>query len=316
MDVFAVKPGKAWSTLDSSSHCDSKLHMFNELVKIELDTMMPLKTYKLHHNNAPWVTDEFKTLIASRQHAFVKGNLLCSHCFLNQVNRERKLCRNRYYASKVANFKNTKPRQWWSDVKKIAGMTPAAGSEDVRSCLHIDGIEGESGEDIANFINAALLHLMQDYMHRWTVFHGLPAIDSEIVQPSVSEVCSVLLAPNSRKAPGPDGLPSWLLKEYADFLAGPICDLLCCSFDEHRLPSSWKYADATPLPKEKPVIIIIKHIRPICLTPVISKVAEKFTVRNHVGPAVLGIIDPSQFGAIPKSSTTQGRKPQTETVLQ
>ena len=62
-----------WSTLDSVSDCDIKLQMFNESVKIGLDTIMPLKTYKLHHNDAPWVTAEFKTLIESQQHAFVKG---------------------------------------------------------------------------------------------------------------------------------------------------------------------------------------------------------------------------------------------------
>ena len=69
---------------------------------------------------------------------------------------------------------------------------------------------------------------------------------------------------------------------------------------------SLKYADVTPLPKEKPVTIITKHIRPTCisLTPVIFKVAEELIVQNHVGPAVLDIIDPNQFGAIPKSSTT------------
>ena len=94
-----------------------------------------------------------------------------------------------YYAFKVANFKNTKPRQWWSDVKKIARMTPAAGSEDVRSCLHIDGIEGKSGDDIANLINAALLQPVQDY----ALLDSLP---SPANKPSVSEVCSMLLALN------------------------------------------------------------------------------------------------------------------------
>lgn len=98
-------------------------------------------------------------------------------------------------------------------------------------------------------------------------------------------------------------MPSWLLKEYADFLAGPISDLLCCFFDVQNLPSSWNYADVMPLPKKKHVTIITKHIRPISLTPVISEVAEEFIVRNHVGPAVLDIINSNQFGAIPKSST-------------
>jgi hypothetical protein len=54
----------------------------------------------------------------------------------------------------------------------------------------------------------------------------------------------------------------------------------------------------------KPVTVITKHIRPISLTPSLSKLAEDFIVRYYIGPAVLEIIDPNQYGAIPKSSTT------------
>ena len=81
----------------------------------------------------------------------------------------------------------------------------------------------------------------------------------------------------------------------------------CCLqfIEEQALPASWKYANITPLSKTKPVTIIAKHIRPISLTSALSKLAEDFIVKNYVGPAVLEIIDPDQFGAIPKSSTTQ-----------
>ena len=63
-------------------------------------------------------------------------------------------------------------------------------------------------------------------------------------------------------------------------------------------------ADVTPYPKQKPVKEIKKGLRPISLTPSISKLAEDFVVTVHVKPAVLGMLDPSQFEAIPKSSTT------------
>ena len=63
-------------------------------------------------------------------------------------------------------------------------------------------------------------------------------------------------------------------------------------------------ANVTPLPKTKPVKEIKKDLRPISLTPSISIVAEDFVVTEHVKPAVLRPLDPSQFGAIQKSSTT------------
>jgi hypothetical protein len=47
-----------------------------------------------------------------------------------------------------------------------------------------------------------------------------------------------------------------------------------------------------------------KELRPISLTPSISKVSEECVVNSYVKPAVLKIIDTNQFGAIPKSSTT------------
>ena len=182
-------------------------------------------------------------------------------------------------------------------------MTPATYSDDIRSQLHIDGVNRMSKKDIANLNNTALLEPMQEYR----LLDELPPFDdnSEVPPLSVSSVYSALLVPNPRKASGPDGVPNWLLREYADFVAGPVAAILNSSFAEHRLPAFWKYADPTPLPKEKPVTIVSKHIRPISLTPVMSELAEDFFVSKYVGPAVLEILDPSQFGAIPKSSTTQ-----------
>ena len=45
-------------------------------------------------------------------------------------------------------------------------------------------------------------------------------------------------------------------------------------------------------------------LRPISLTPTISKIAEEYVVVNHVKSAVLKHIRPDQYGCIPQSSTT------------
>jgi len=116
---------------------------------------------------------------------------------------------------------------------------------------------------------------------------------------------------NPAKAGGPDGIPNWILREYAEFLAYPISVILSASFKEQRLPSIWKLADVTPLPKQKPVKEIKKDLRPISLTPCISKLAEDFVVTEYVKPAVLCMLDPSQFGAQPSPSLkcfTSGHK--------
>ena len=112
-----------WSVLNSSVDCSNKLRLFSDLVKTGLDIIMPFKSFRLHVNDAPWVTAEFKNLIKQRQSAFARGDQEQFRQLRNAVNRERKLCRSRYYSSKVADLKNVKPGKWWGEVKKIAGMT-------------------------------------------------------------------------------------------------------------------------------------------------------------------------------------------------
>jgi hypothetical protein len=92
---------------------------------------------------------------------------------------------------------------------------------------------------------------------------------------------------NARKATGPDSIPAWVLKENADILASSVADIINGSYKEAHLPESWKKADITPIPKQKPVRDVNKHLRPILLTAIMSKVAEEFVVENYVKPAVL-----------------------------
>ncbi|XP_068738469.1 uncharacterized protein [Montipora capricornis] len=101
---------------------------------------------------------------------------------------------------------------------------------------------------------------------------------------------------NPHKAPGPDGIPAWLLKENAHILAAPVADILNASYQEGRLPFSWN--------KQTPVSDVNKHLCPISLTPILSKVAEEYVVQDYVKPAVMQKIDPNQFGTVPNSSTT------------
>ena len=63
-------------------------------------------------------------------------------------------------------------------------------------------------------------------------------------------------------------------------------------------------ADVSPLPKQKPVQDVSKHLRPISLVPILSKVVKEIVVEKFIKPAVLKIVNRRLFGTIPKSSTT------------
>ena len=83
---------------------------------------------------------------------------------------------------------------------------------------------------------------------------------------------------NAAKAGAPDGIPNWILRKYAEFLAYPLSIILKTSFKEQQLPRPRRLTDVTPLFRTKPVKEIKKDLRPVSLTPSISIVAEDFVV--------------------------------------
>ena len=108
---------------------------------------------------------------------------------------------------------------------------------------------------------------------------------------------------NKHKAPGPDGWSNWCLQEYAELLYQPIADILNSSYKGQKLPSVWKHADVTPLPRVKQVVDPKKEHRPISLTASPSKVAEDFVVSDYIRPALERKADSNQFGTVSGSST-------------
>ena len=210
----------------------------------------------------------------------------------------------KFYETKIDQMKQKDPRSWWKEVKRLSGAQQSSSSNLI-SLLNIGELEGLSKHEVANHINCALLEPLEEYR----LTEKIPRLPLEDQYPKylvVTEydVYKKLSHLNTAKAGGPDGVPNWILREYAELLAYPLATILNASFREQKLPRAWKLADVTPLPKTKPVKEIKKKLRPISLTPSISKITEEFAVMGHVKPAVLRIVNPSQFGAIPESSTT------------
>jgi len=79
---------------------------------------------------------------------------------------------------------------------------------------------------------------------------------------------------NVHKAPGPDGIPNWVLRDFAPLLYEPMCAVFNASVREGKEPSLWKHANVLPIPKVNPPKSIESDLRPISLTATVSKVLE------------------------------------------
>ena len=119
---------------------------------------------------------------------------------------------------------------------------------------------------------------------------------------STSQVEKQMRAIKTSKASGPDDIPNWILKEFAECLSGPVCALFNSSLRQGHVPQVWKSAIICPLAKVPSPSAIEKHLRPISLTPTLSKVLERY-VAGWVMDTARDIIDDHQFGSLRGSST-------------
>ena len=101
----------------------------------------------------------------------------------------------------------------------------------------------------------------------------IPIPDNYIM--SVQQVEKQLLKLKTRKAAGPDNIPSWLLKDFADVLAGPIASILNASIAQACVSALWKSADVVPLLKVNPPSKLEKDL-PVALTPILATLLEFF----------------------------------------
>ena len=199
------------------------------------------------------MTSELKSLILKRQRAFHEHGTesVQFKFYRNAVNRKRKCCKATFYETKIDQMKESDPKSRWKVVKRLSGARQSSSSNLI-SFLDIDELERSSMRVIADLINHALLEPLEEYC----LSNEIPKLPLEDQSPKylvVTEydVYKRLSHLNAAKAGGPDGIPNWILREYAEFLAYPVSIILNASFKEQQLPRPWKLADVTPLPKNQ-----------------------------------------------------------------
>ena len=91
---------------------------------------------------------------------------------------------------------------------------------------------------------------------------------------SVDDVSKTFKRVNPRKAAGPDGIPSRVLRTCADQLAGVFTDIFNLSLSQSAVPTCFKITTIVPLPK-KAKVTEPNNYHSVALTSVIVKCFER-----------------------------------------
>ena len=287
-----------WTPLYLLPSCDEKLFAFYDVINDLMNSFIPFRTLKTNSNDKPWITEDFQKLIKKRQLHFNEGNTDQFKFYRNEVNRERKRLKNRYYSKKLSNLQENNAKQWWNDIKEITGTAKTRNNLQCLANVMCDG----DFQKLAEMVNSFFQSVTLDMEPLTTGYHSHEVdVPTDFII-SEESTMSALSKINTSKAIGPDGIPNWLLKTCAVPLAAPICSIWNACIKEGRMPTPWKLGDVCPLPKVNPPMDIKKHLRPITLSPQLSKCLEWYP-RKWIMNFIHDMIDPFQYGSLPNLST-------------
>ena len=109
-----------------------------------------------------------------------------------------------------------------------------------------------------------------------------------------------------KTASGPDDIPYWAFKECAFELAPIITHIINISLKAGVVPGAWKKAYVSPVPKVKNPSEFSGYadLRPISVTPILSRLVEKIVVKKYLWPLMDNEQMVDQFAFKPTGSTT------------
>ena len=286
-----------WSSLYRLPTCQEQFDAFMSVLNSLIEEHFPTTTTVRHSNDKPWVTKGFKALVQDRQKAVHEGDTETYRRLRNKINRKRSRLRASFYQSKVDKIGESNSRQWWKTIKTMIGLQPSKS----HLCDLADQLCGGDTLALANDINMVFKEVTSDLQPLLpaaaSVDHDVP--DEFII--SVTDCERKLSKLCVHKAMGPDNIPNWILKDFSYIIASPIAAIYNSSVRQSYVPPSWKQAEILPIPKVPQVTSLAKHLHPIALTPVLSKVLESFVV-SWMREAT--VHSETQYGGIKDSSST------------
>lgn len=288
-----------WSPVHNTDAIDEKISIFNNKLIQLYDVHAPLRSVKIKHLPAPWLSEHIKKLM--HQKAVAKSKLKSCPSDVNKLkfqllrNRCNRVCRDaqRHYIHK--SVENGDPAKVWKFLRSL-GVGKSRHNSNPHD-LDVNSLNqhfaSSSNIDVNDKL-ATILHLssLPTPNHSPFVINQFAACD---VKKSILSISS--------NAVGSDSVSRNMIVPILDDILPILCHLLNSSVSQSAVPSCWKEAQIVPIPK-KPNPKSLSEYRPISILPFLSKVLERlihsqlshFLNRNN-------LLNPLQSGFRPGHST-------------
>ena len=217
---------------------------------------------RLRSREIPWVTPDIRQLMIERNVIYKKTIKTNKELYWSEFKRLRNLvtlkrkerkAKQRYYSNHLKENKGNQ-KETWKSLKDLLGNSKK--SDSVTTNLTSEEKRVKSSNFNHFFVNVAR-NLTSAYASAGQCFRRWlrPTNQSEkftIRDITVAETRKALKELKPWKATGLDGIPSRLLKDAANVLAGPLTEIFSMTVGQGKIPKEWKKAKVIPVHKSGP----------------------------------------------------------------
>lgn len=273
----ATSVEECWKLLKST--CNNATELF-----------VPKQKVKQKHKIKSWIKNATFSTLKRKNKLYKKWQKTKSQRDRSKFEKLRKTCKKQLMKDKqkwieeAFNSENT--NRFWSEVRKL---------NKPQTKIEIPELITNGHRAISNTEKAEILR--SQFHSIWS--QSIPSINLES-GPGAYQECPIkwtydeMRRLNPKKATGPDGISPKILRNMAAELAPCVAHLITRTWYTGDIPQDWKKAIVIPIPK-KGNSSNPEDYRPISLTCVLSKIAERF-VNNQITEEIESGLPAQQYG--------------------
>ena len=231
-----------WKFLESYPFINDRMEIFHNTLLGLFSECFPLKKRIIYSDSEPYINDLLVKLRRKRNREYNKRRR--SQKYIELESRYRDLLSKsmkRFYRKRIQSLKSTSPRQWYKNLKKLAGYDTKEENPVVEDIKHLS--DNEQAEHIAESFSK----ISNDYapLDRSKI-RVEDVSKGGIFKTNAKEVFETISSLNSNKAVPRNDIPTRILKRFSSLLCGPIAGLINDCIAEGVWPDFLKVESVTP----------------------------------------------------------------------
>ena len=279
-------------TIFDQSDVDSKLTILNDTLQSVLNAHAPLKEIKIRSRPCPFVNQEIKVLMKSRDRLLKQftqsrqDNDWKNFKLSRDLVKEKLLEAEREYTLEEVSANKTNSSSLWKIINRAIPSKDILGPAFTKDTSVLADEFNQFFAQVGPNAAKAVLSLREE--HNITAQEHSTEVTTTITTPvelfnlrtvSCEEIRQIVTSLPTNKSPGPDKISVRVLKDCLPVILGPLTDIINCSILTSTFPDNWKEAKVIPILKEGDHEVPANN-RPLSLLVVASKVLERIVLNQ------------------------------------